>query len=109
MTAGIPVLCPCCRASNDVGPTCRRCKADLSLLFAIANRRGFLLSEARKLVADGKPTAALRSLKEAATLRAGDDIQQLTAAVQLLAGEYATALATYDGLANYQPGNPGRL
>ena len=28
------MICPCCKANNDSGPACRRCKADLSLLFA---------------------------------------------------------------------------
>ena len=28
----MPVPCPCCKAANDTGPGCRRCKADLSLL-----------------------------------------------------------------------------
>lgn len=94
------LTCPCCRASNDAGPACRRCKADLSLLFAVADRRGFLVSEARKLAAGGKFADALRSLEEAAALRAGDDVRRLSAAVRLLDGQYAAALAAYDGLAN---------
>lgn len=96
-----PLSCPCCRAANDTGPACRRCKADLSLLFAVADRRGFLVSEARKLAAKGKFAEALRSLEEAAALRAGDDVRRLSAAVRLLAGDYAAALAAYDGLANH--------
>src|SRR5689334_14157205 len=103
-----PITCPCCRAANDVGPNCRRCKADLSLLFAVADRRGFLVSEARKFAARGKFAEAVRSLEEAAALRAGDDVRRLTAAVRLLAGQYAAALAAYDGLANHRPANPER-
>jgi hypothetical protein len=96
----MPVTCPCCRAANDAGPSCRRCKADLSLLFAVADRRGYLVSEARNLVAQGKYAESLRSLEQAAALRAGDDVRRLSAAVRLLAGQYAAALAAYDGLAN---------
>lgn len=33
------IVCPCCRAGNDAGPACRRCKADLSLLFEARTRR----------------------------------------------------------------------
>jgi hypothetical protein len=95
----MPVTCPCCRAGNDVGPTCRRCKADLSLLFAVADRREHLVSEARNLAAWGKYAEALRSLEEAAALRAGDDVRRLSAALRLLAGQYAAALAAYDGMA----------
>lgn len=29
------ITCPCCRAANASGPQCRRCKADLGLLFAL--------------------------------------------------------------------------
>jgi hypothetical protein len=96
------ITCPCCRAANDVGPACRRCKADLALLFAVADRRGYLVSEARKLAAGGKYAESLRSLEEAAALRAGDDVRRLTAAVRLLDGQYATALAAYDGLTNQE-------
>ena len=31
--------CPVCRAENDQGPQCRRCKADLALLFTLADQR----------------------------------------------------------------------
>ena len=31
--------CPVCKAENAQGPNCRRCKADLSLLFALEDRR----------------------------------------------------------------------
>ncbi len=102
------IACPCCRAANETGPTCRRCRADLSLLFAVADRRGFLLSEARRLVAEGKFADAVRSLDEAAALRAGGDVRRLRAAALLLAGEYAAALAAYDGLASRpEPGPAG--
>lgn len=33
--------CPVCRAENDRGPNCRRCRADLSLLFALEKQRRF--------------------------------------------------------------------
>jgi hypothetical protein len=102
------ITCPCCRAANETGPACRRCKADLSLLFAVADRRGFLVSEAREFAARGKFAEAVRSLEEAAALRAGDDVRRLTAAVRLLAGQYAAALAAYDGLANRPEPGPAR-
>ena len=33
------VTCPCCRAATESGPACRRCKADLGLLFALEQQR----------------------------------------------------------------------
>ena len=44
----MPIPCPCCKASNDTGPSCRRCKADLSLLLAIEAERSELLEAARQ-------------------------------------------------------------
>ena len=33
------MICPVCRATNDQGPQCRRCKADLGLLFRLEAQR----------------------------------------------------------------------
>ena len=99
-----PITCPCCKATNDA-PTCRRCKADLSLLVAVADRRGFLLSLARAEAADGKFADALRSLDEAESLRGGAEVRQARAAVFLLAGEFSAAWAAYhDATAASHPG-----
>ena len=89
------VPCPCCRASNDAGPACRRCKADLSLLFAVEDRGAFLVAEARRLVADGTFADAVRSLEDAERLRGGAGVRRLRAAAHLLAGEFAAAWAAY--------------
>lgn len=93
------IPCPCCRASNDAGPACRRCKADLSLLFAVAGQRASLVAEARSLAAECKFAEALRSLDEADALRGGDDVRQLRAAVLLAAGDFASAWVAYTELA----------
>ncbi len=95
-----PVPCPCCRVPNDAGPDCRRCKADLSLLFAVAQRRAALVAEAQSLAAEGKFADAVRSLEEAEALRSGDDVRQLRAAALLAAGEFAAAWAAYTDLAS---------
>jgi len=95
-----PFPCPCCRASNDAGPACRRCKADLSLLFAVAEQRSSLVAEAQSFAAEGKFADALRSLEEADALRSGDDVRQLRAAVLLAAGDFAAAWGAYTDLAN---------
>jgi hypothetical protein len=92
------IPCPCCRAANESGPNCRRCKADLSLLFAVARRRAFLLSAAQAFAAEGRLPAARRALDEATALRAGDDVRRLRAAVDLLAGDYRAAWNAYDAV-----------
>ncbi len=85
------ISCPCCRASNETA-TCRRCKADLSLLVAVEVRRGYLVESARFALAEGRGVIAESALQEAAGLRAGDDLAPLRALVSLLNGDYAGAL-----------------
>ncbi len=85
------ILCPCCRASNE-SATCRRCKADLSLLVAVEARRGYLIESARFALAEGRGESAKSNLIEAAGLRAGDDLAPLRALASLLNGDYAGAL-----------------
>ena len=86
------IPCPCCRASNE-STTCRRCKADLSLLFAVEARRGYLIESARFNLAEGKVESAELALQEAAGLRAGEDLTPLWALVSLLKGDYTEALS----------------
>ena len=102
-----PITCPCCRASSDAGPACRRCKADLSLLFAVEARRGFLVAEAGRLAADGKFADALRFVDEAERLRGVADVRRLRAAALLLAGDFAAALAAYHALVSPPPSAAG--
>lgn len=94
-----PIPCPCCRAANDAGPACRRCKADLSPLFALEARREFLLADAQQLAGDGRFADALTRVNEAETLRWGDDVRRLRAAVLLLAGDFPAAWTCYRGAA----------
>ena len=39
--------CPVCKAENAQGPNCRRCKADLSMMFALEDQRAPVMEEAR--------------------------------------------------------------
>jgi hypothetical protein len=98
-----PITCPCCKASNDAA-TCRRCKADLRLLVAVADRQGFLLSRARADAAAGKFADALRSLDETEAVRGGAEVCRLRAAVHLLSGDFAAAWAVYHRLSADRPG-----
>ena len=83
--------CPCCRASNETA-TCRRCKADLSLLVAIEARRQYLIDEARYALSEGRSANA--ALDEASGLRDGPDVAQLRTVVALLKGDYAGAMTS---------------
>ncbi len=90
--------CPVCKAENTAGPACRRCRADLSLLVAVEARRDFHLSLARVAIRDGQYDTALEELDLGNELRCGTDILPLRAAVSLLAGDYAAALAEHQRL-----------
>ena len=90
------IPCPCCKASNDAGPNCRRCKADLALLFAIEADRTALMERARV----SNPVEALEALDRAERLRQGDDIVRLKAAARLLQRDFAGAFRTYHELAS---------
>lgn len=97
----MPVPCPCCKAANDTGPACRRCKADLSLLFVVEDERASLVAAARTLAAESRHSESLAVLDRAAQLRRTDDVLRLRAAVLLLARDFAGALRAYHELANH--------
>ncbi|MDB5311648.1 MAG: hypothetical protein JWO38_5850 [Gemmataceae bacterium] len=104
----MPVPCPCCKASNDTGPACRRCKADLSLLFAVEAERSSLVAAARAFAAESRFSESLAALDRAAQLRHGPDVPRMRAAVLLLARNFPAALSAYDELANGSGGRGGR-
>jgi hypothetical protein len=86
------MVCPVCRANNDSGPTCRRCKADLSLLFDLDSHRAAQLATAQSLLGD---EAACTAAQAADDIRRGADAQQLLAVGALLCGDYAGAWQAY--------------
>jgi hypothetical protein len=87
----MPLTCPACRAANDAGPACRRCKADLALCFAVERQRAATVAAARAAAAQGDLPRAFSHAGRAAALRRGDDVRQLRAALALLAGDFAGA------------------
>jgi hypothetical protein len=95
----MPVPCPCCKASNDAGPACRRCKADLSLLFAADADAAALLARARDALAVGSFAEAEHLAQQSASIRRTPDALRVRACARLLAGRFADALAAYHELA----------
>jgi len=89
------VPCPCCKAVNEGGPACRRCKADLALLFQLEADREELLNRAKAMARESHFGSALETLRKANELRRGDDAIRLEAAVKLLARDFSGALAAY--------------
>lgn len=84
--------CPVCRADNSEGPNCRRCKADLALLFALEKQREDALGLARHALAQDDSATGLRQAATAHALRRGPDSWQVLALAHLLRRNFAMAL-----------------
>ena len=89
------VVCPCCRASNETGPNCRRCTADLGLLFQLETDRQALLAQAGYFITQGRVDEAMPLVEQAQTLRTGEEIHRLRAIAQLMIRDYPNALRSY--------------
>jgi len=87
--------CPVCKADNGQGPTCRRCKADLSLLFALEEQRASAISRARQALREGLLDEALDEAERARGLRGGPDVHRLLAVIHLLRRDFEGACKWY--------------
>jgi hypothetical protein len=87
--------CPVCKAENLQGPQCRRCKADLSPLFALEEQRQRMLAEAWHCLRRGECQTAVRHAATANWLRGDEDSQQLTAVAHLLVRDFAATWQCY--------------
>ena len=90
--------CPVCKADNAAGPQCRRCKADLSLLFALEERRHERLAEARGCLRRGEWRAAAEHAETANWLRRDEDSLQLVAVAHLFNRDCPSAWKCYQHL-----------
>lgn len=89
--------CPVCRAESNVGPSCRRCRADLSLLFQLEDQRAVLLQQAQTQAARGNWPELIRLAKEIRKLREDNDAAQLEAIGWLMEGNFQKAWEKYPG------------
>lgn len=83
--------CPVCKAENGTPNQCRRCKADLALLWAVERQRAAHLCAARTALEQGNFDDALDALDQAAALRASPQLRHWRACVFLLAQDFETA------------------
>ena len=90
--------CPVCRAENSEGPSCRRCKADLSPLFALEARREALLALARADGRAGNWPDAHEAAMEADGLRRDEASVRLLAVAALMCRDFHQAWRLYAGL-----------
>ncbi len=87
--------CPVCRAEVEQGPSCRRCRADLSLLFALEDQRRAALESAYHRLARGDLGGALELAEEVNGLRWDEESSRLLALVHLLRRDFAAAWQWY--------------
>jgi hypothetical protein len=90
--------CPVCKAENAQGPACRRCKADLSLLFRLEAHRASLVAAAAESLRTGRLAEALVSARHAHELRHGEDSGRLLALTGWLRRDYAAAWRAFERL-----------
>ena len=85
------IRCPVCKAENATGPACRRCKADLSLVFALEEQRENALSAARSALVAGRYDEARRAALWADHARRDEESRRLLALTALLRRDHAGA------------------
>ena len=91
----MPLTCPVCRATNDAGPACRRCRADLTLCFAVESQRDWALAAARTAAVEGRLKDVIFHAESAAELRRGPDSDRLIATLHLLSRDFSASWADY--------------
>lgn len=87
--------CPVCKADNPQGPTCRRCKADLSPLYALEEQRRRTLAKARRCLRRGDWQAAVEHAESADWLRGDEESQRLLATAHLFGRNFTGAWQCY--------------
>lgn len=90
--------CPVCKATVEQSPQCRRCRADLSMLFAVERQAGAKRDEALRLAAQGRDDEAVRMAQRAAELHRTEETGGLLAALHLRRRDFAAAWAAYQAL-----------
>jgi hypothetical protein len=95
------IRCPVCKAENATGPACRRCKADLAMLFAIEEQRSALLADARQAFDAGDLAETLRCAQAAHDVRADADSNRWLAILNLLHERFGEAWQAYQTANQY--------
>lgn len=83
--------CPVCRAENAAGPACRRCRADLSLLFDLERQRGRALDAAKRLLLAGDFVNARLQAREAHAMRPDKESRRVLLAANIFRGDFPQA------------------
>jgi methylphosphotriester-DNA--protein-cysteine methyltransferase len=91
--------CPVCKADNAAGPHCRRCRADLSLLFTVEKQQRQRLAEVADLARQRQWHAALQAAEAADQLRRDEHSLHRLLVCRLMLRDFARAWPVYGALA----------
>ena len=89
------MLCPVCRADNDAPSACRRCKADLTLVWQMHQTRAELVGRAQSALVRRQLTHADYFIRQAEAIERDAETGRLRAVLSLLRGDFSAALASY--------------
>jgi len=89
------ISCPNCKANNESGPLCRRCKSDISLLFQAFDRRAWVLRQSEISLRNGQLLESKCYLEEAELIQPGIEIDRMKAVIHLLNRDFAAAASWY--------------
>ena len=87
--------CPVCRAENVEDATCRRCKADLSLLATVEQARRHALAQSASAASLGDGQRTLHHAESAHRLRRDAESWRWLAVGALLMRDFALAAACW--------------
>src|SRR5262245_37368599 len=87
--------CPVCRAENDQGVQCRRCRADLGILFALEQQRQHAFDSACGCLVKGEIHRASRIADGVRALRADEESRRFVACCSLLLQDFEAAWQKY--------------
>jgi hypothetical protein len=87
--------CPVCRAEVEQGPQCRRCRADLSLLFSLEAQRRSILAAALENLRQGQWHRAVELADAADGVRRDGDNQRVRGLAAVLQHDFARAWQIY--------------
>ena len=90
--------CPVCRAENTER-ICRRCRADIGMLFDLEETRSHLLDQAEEAWRSRNRFAARRFVLDAARLRNGADTDRWLAVANLATRDFKRAFSAWKRLA----------
>jgi hypothetical protein len=87
--------CPVCKAELQEGPDCRRCRADLSLLFSLQDQRDRAIQSAYQFINEGRLNRALALAEGVDALQHDEISTRLLAVIHLLRRDFHSAWRCY--------------